>query len=235
MASLSSELPVQRLKTVVFMGSARDIVAPWGGDKRLGTRVLEYVKTTLAARCEPVGQNARQKVAHDVTIFDPLEVFGEGGALQSCGAEVRTPHFYFKPGAAPPAMDAMRDVIKAADALLVVTAEYNHSAPPALLGMLDAFGGSNFAGKPSGIVTYSPGPWGGSRASIAIQPVLHELGALPVSKMVGLPDAAGMFNEDGTPKDPAHRMLKQLPGMLDQLEWAAVAMKAQREAVGLWK
>jgi hypothetical protein len=71
--------------------------------------------------------------------------------------------------------------------------------------------------------------------SIAIQPVLHELGALPVSKMVGIPDAAGLFNEDGTPKDPAHRMLKQLPGMLDQLEWNAVAMKAQREACGLWK
>ena len=30
-------------------------------------------------------------------------------------------------------------------------------------GMLDHFGGSNYSGKPSGIVTYSNGPWGGTR------------------------------------------------------------------------
>lgn len=114
----------------------------------------------------------------------------------------------------------MRDTIKAADAIVVVTAEYNHSVPPGLLSMLDHFGGSNFAGKPSGIVTYSPSPWGGARASIAIQPVLHELGALPVSKMVHLPDPAGLLDAQGAPVDADARMLKQLPGMLDQLEYA---------------
>jgi NAD(P)H-dependent FMN reductase len=101
--------------------------------------------------------------------------------------------------------------------------------------MLDHFGGSNFSGKPSGIVTYSMGPYGGSRASMAIQPVLHELGCLPVSKMVAFASASELFKADGTPVDPKHRMLGQLPGMLSQLEWMGVAMKAQREATGLWK
>lgn len=38
------------LKTVIFLGSARDISPPWGGDKRLGDRVLNHVKTFINAR-----------------------------------------------------------------------------------------------------------------------------------------------------------------------------------------
>jgi len=38
--------------------------------------------------------------------------------------------------------------------------------------MLGHFGGSNYAYKPSGIITYSSGPWGGARAAIAIRPLL---------------------------------------------------------------
>lgn len=149
------------IKTVVFMGSSRSLVPPWGGDSRLGSRVLKYVTKTLDARSAPVGQSGAE-VVHEVTVFDPLEVFGEGGALAQSGCELTEPHFFFKDGSAPAAMDAMRDAIKAADAILVVTAEYNHAPPPALLSMLDHFGGSNYNGKPSGIVTYSPGPWGGA-------------------------------------------------------------------------
>ena len=224
-----------KLKTVVFMGSSRTLVPPWGGDPRLGDRVLQYVLKTIAARtAEPVGATPKQTVSHEVTVFDPLTVFGEGGALESCTAAVKEPHFFYKPGTAPPAMDAMRDTIKAADAIVVVTAEYNHCVPPGLLAMFDAFGGSNFAGKPSAIITYSNGPWGGTRASIAIQPVLHELGCLPVSKMVALPAPHEMLKEDGEPVDASHRMLKQLPDMLKQLEWMGIAMKSQRGTCGLW-
>ena len=224
-----------KLNTVVFMGSARTLTPPWGGDSRLGDRVLQYVLKTIAARtAEPVGATPKQTVSHEVTVFDPLTVFGEGGALESCTAAVKEPHFFYKQGTAPPAMDAMRDTIKAADAIIVVTAEYNHSVPPGLLAMFDAFGGSNFSGKPSAIVTYSAGPWGGTRASIAVQPVLHELGCLPVSKMVALPTPQEMLKEDGEPIDASHRMLKQLPDMLKQLEWMSIAMKSQRESCGLW-
>lgn len=56
----------------------------------------------------------------------------------------------------------------------------------------------------------------------------HELGCLPVSKLCGLPEPADLLGPDGTPKDPEHSMLKQLPELLDQLEWMAVAMKNQR-------
>ena len=66
------------------------------------------------------------------------------------------------------------------------------------------------------------------RFSLAHQIMCHELGCLPVSKLCGLPEPAGLLRPEGTPVDPDHRMLKQLPELLDQLEWMAVAMKSQR-------
>mmetsp|Transcript_29999 Transcript_29999/g.85895 ORF Transcript_29999/g.85895 Transcript_29999/m.85895 type:complete len:103 (-) Transcript_29999:300-608(-) len=98
--------------------------------------------------------------------------------------------------------------------------------------MMGHFGGSNYAHKPSAIVTYSVSPWGGARTSIALQPMLHELGCLPVSKMTCYPTAGELFNEDGTPKDPEHRMLKQLPAMLTDLEWVATAFARMRGSLG---
>merc|ERR1711924_537998 len=117
-----------------------------------------------------------------------------------------------------------------ADCYVVVTAEYNHSIPPALSSMLGHFGVSNYANKVSAIVTYSPSPWGGMRCAMALRPLLSELGCLPVSKLAAFPNAGELFNEDGTPTDPEHRMLKQLPAMLGQLEWAAIAFANMRNA-----
>jgi NAD(P)H-dependent FMN reductase len=129
-------------------------------------------------------------------------------------------------------METMKDAIKAADCFLVVTCEYNHTIPPALSSMLGHFGGSNYAFKPSGIVTYSPSPWGGTRAAMALRPMLSELGCLPVSKICCFPNANEMFKEDGQPSNAEDRMLQQLPGVLSQLEWMACAMASQREACG---
>ena len=89
-------------------------------------------------------------------------------------------------------------------------------------------------GKPAGIVTYSPGPYGGTSAAMAIQPILHEMGALPVAALVRLAAPTDYLMEDGTVGNPEARMLKQLPTMLTQLEWMACAMKTQREMVGMW-
>lgn len=206
------------LKTVVFMGSARDCVPPWGGESRAGDKVLKYVKSVLQGRLATYGTQA---VTHDVTVLDPLEIFGAGGALEGDG-HLATPHHFLK-GGSKPKMDALRDIIKAADCYVIVTAEYNHTLPPALTSLMGHFGGSNYVFKPSSIVTYSPSPWGGMRAAMAARPFLSELGCLPVSKLTGFPMVNDLFDAEGVPKDPAHRMLNQLPDMLSQLEWTALA------------
>ncbi|CAJ1946460.1 unnamed protein product [Cylindrotheca closterium] len=218
------------LKTVVFMGSARSIPAFWGGDKRLGDRVLNWVKATLKDRKGTLGD---ETISHDVTIVDPVDVFKPDGALGSISAgELSTTTFMMKADDLPEKTKALMETIRSADCYLIVSPEYNHTVPPALASVMGHFGGSLYKCKPSGIITYSPGPFAGMRAAMSIQVMCHELGCLPVSKLVGIPAVSDLFNEDGTPKDPEARMLKQLPELLDQLEWMAMAMKSQREKTG---
>jgi NAD(P)H-dependent FMN reductase len=135
----------------------------------------------------------------------------------------------------PAAAKELQQAINDADCYLVVSAEYNHSIPPALSSVMGHFGGSNYKCKPSGIITYSPSVFAGMRAAMAIQIMLHELGCLPVSKLCGIGTVSEVLNEDGTPIDPDIRMLKQLPELLTQLEWMAVAMANQRKKTGPFK
>lgn len=62
---------------------------------------------------------------------------------------------------------------RAADCYVVVSPEYNHTVPPALAGLMGAFGGSNYIYKPAATVTYSPSPWGGMRCALS-SPVYQE-------------------------------------------------------------
>jgi len=212
---------------VIFVGSARSVVPPWGGDSRLGDRVVNWVKSTLADRSTTLGEGDTT-ITHQIRIIDPIEVFGPNGALSHSGGELREPTFFTNPSALPPAAKELQEEIKGADCYLVVSPEYNHSIPPALSSVMGHFGSSNYKCKPSGIITYSPGPFAGMRAAMAIQVMCHELGCLPVSKLCGLPAVSALLELDGTPKDADERMLKQLPELLTQLEWMAVAMKNQR-------
>jgi chromate reductase, NAD(P)H dehydrogenase (quinone) len=211
------------------MGSARNVAPPWGGDTRLGDRVLKWVKATLAMRAEKLGDAT---IKHEVSVLDPLEVFGKNGALSLMSAgEMTTPTFFLKQ--LPPEVEALKQRVVNADCYIVVSPEYNHVVLPALASLMGHFGGSCYACKPSAIVTYSLGPWGGMRAAMSIQLMCHELGCLPVAKLTGVPNVTDLLNVDGSPKDPDARMLKQLPAMLGQLEWMAVAMKRQRDETGV--
>jgi len=214
------------LKTVVFIGSARDISPPWGGSKRLGDRVLAWVVNELKARTKVHGP---ETVTHDVTVLDPKDIFGEGGALAASGAEVRTPSFFFPRDGVPPAIQALVDVVKSADCFVIVSPEYNHSIPPALTGLMSHFGASTYAFKPAATVTYSIGQWGGMRAAVALRPFLSELGIIPVSKLTALPAAQEILKEDGTPNNAEDKNLKIFAGSLDQLEFLALAVLKQKE------
>lgn len=107
MSALASE-SVITLKTVIFLGSAKDISPPWGGPKRLGDRVLSYVTKHVQSRFEKSGPNS---IKHEVTVLDPLEAFGEGGALAESGGELKHPSYFYRGGTAPPAMESLRKTI----------------------------------------------------------------------------------------------------------------------------
>jgi chromate reductase, NAD(P)H dehydrogenase (quinone) len=95
--------------------------------------------------------------------------------------EVVTPHgisfFNQDLEAAPPAdWLAFRDKLQKSDGVLFVTPEYNRSIPGVLKNMIDVgsrpYGKSSFLGKPTGIVSNSPGPLGGVSAAKHLQQIL---------------------------------------------------------------
>ncbi len=71
---------------------------------------------------------------------------------------------------------AFREKIKASDAVVFVTPEYNRSVPGVLKNAIDVasrpYGKSAFNGKPTGIVSNSPGALGGVSAAKHLQNIL---------------------------------------------------------------
>ena len=73
------------------------------------------------------------------------------------------------PGKVPPAWQTFRQQVKAADAVLFVTPEYNRSVPGVLKNAIDVasrpYGQSAWEGKPGAVVSLSPGAIGGFGAN----------------------------------------------------------------------
>lgn len=114
-------------------------------------------------------------------------------------------------GGLPPAVETVKQAIVAADALLIVTPEYNGGIPGVLKNAIDwisrppADTARVFGGKPIAIVGASPGRLGTAMAQDAWLSVVHALGArlwsggrLMVSGASGLFDADGNLTDDAT-------------------------------------
>jgi chromate reductase, NAD(P)H dehydrogenase (quinone) len=79
--------------------------------------------------------------------------------------------------ATPPAdWVAFRERIQKSDGVIFVTPEYNRAIPGVLKNAIDVasrpYGKSSFIGKPTGIISNSPGPLGGVSAAKTLQNVL---------------------------------------------------------------
>ena len=140
------------------------------------------------------------------------------------------PHFSYAPSRVPPELAALAAQIEAADAYVMVSPEYNHSMSPALAHLLNHFGASLFSYKPSAIVTYSAGQWGGMRAAVAMRTFLSELGCLPVSAMVHVPRAQEVFDEQGAcdADTDASQWDDYMDRTFTQLAWWAEAAQRHR-------
>jgi len=195
------------LNLLVFLGSARASTPPHPA--RLGLRVARACLAQL------------QVAGHTVTLIDPLEVPLD---------PVFTPHFSFAAGKAPAPLQGLAQQISEADGYVMVSPEYNHSMSPALSNLLNHFASSLFAFKPSAIVTYSAGQWGGARAAMGKRAYLSELGCLPVSAMVPVANAHEVFTEAGGYAEGVDALAWEgfLGRCLSQLDWWGQAARAQR-------
>jgi len=126
---------------------------------------------------------------------------------------------------APEAMTSIANVLNSADGFVVISAEYNHSVPAALKNLLDHFQ-SEYLYKPSAIVTYSAGPFGGVRALVNMRAILAELGTPSIPSAFPVSAVQNAFDDDGNALDDAYdtRVVK----FLDEYEWYANAMRHAR-------
>lgn len=154
---------------------------------------------------------------HDTTLVDPLDF--DLPLLDNMYKE-------FDDGEAPENLEKLANIIKKADGYLIVSAEYNHSIPPALSNLLDHFLEEYFF-KPSAIMCYSKGHFGGVRAAMQLRSMLAEMGMSSIPSILPVPKVAKAFEEDGTPNDEAYH--ERTDRFLNEFDWYISALKNARK------
>jgi chromate reductase, NAD(P)H dehydrogenase (quinone) len=114
---------------------------------------------------------------------------------------------------APPVVLAeLKRRIRAADAIVFATPEYNYSLSGVLKNAIDCasrpYGDNAWAGKPVAIMSASVGQFGGMRAQYHLRQSLVFLDMYPVNQPeVAIPNAAKAFGPDGDLVDETSREL----------------------------
>lgn len=191
----------ERLRVLILFGSVRS--------ERRGFGVARFVERRLAER----------GVATEIA--DP--------------AEIRLPlldrmYKEYAAGEAPEPMERMAGMIRRADAVAVVSAEYNHGMPPALKNAIDHFL-EEWRFRPAGIVSYSAGRFGGVRAAMQLRMTLAEVGMPTISSLLAVPTVGRSVSEAGD--DLTDWLTTSADRFLDELVWWAEAARARKAAVGV--
>jgi len=185
-----------RLKLPVLLGSMRR--------DRMGIRAARLVIRTLEER------------GHDASLVDAMEL--QLPLLDRMYKE-------HPKGQAPENLEKLAALYRAADGFIIVSGEYNHGIQPAMKNLLDHFLEEYFW-RPSGIVCYSQGSFGGVRAAMQLRMTLAELGMSSVPSLMPIPSIQNVLSEDDM---PAHDWVaKSLARFLNEFEWYARALKAER-------
>lgn len=185
----------------VILGSVRS--------ERQGIKAANFIIARLRER------------GHEPVLVDPMEL--DLPLLDKMYKE-------YPRGEAPEKLERLADLYRRADGFMIVSAEYNQSMPAALKNTLDYFLEEYFY-RPSSIVCYSAGRFGGVRAAIALRPVLAEMGMSSLPSVLAIPSIGKALQEDGTSNEPW--IDKSAVKFLDEFEWYATALKAKREADGV--
>ncbi len=150
-----------------------------------------YNRATLRAAQELAPQGVR---------LDVFEIDGLPGFSQD------------EEGNPPAKVTELKQAIRAADAILFVTPEYNYSVPGVLKNAIDwasrPYGDSAWAGKPVAIMGASIGTLGTARAQYHLRQMFVFLNMFPVNQPeVMISNAAKRFDEKGNLTDETSRKL----------------------------
>ena len=187
---------MSNLFIAVLLGSVRR--------DRMGSRAATLVVRELERR------------GHTVHLVDPLEL--QLPLLDRMYKE-------YPKGEAPETLERLAELYRRVDGFLVVSGEYNHGIPPALKNLLDHFLEEYFW-RPSGIVCYSAGGFGGVRAAMQLRMTLAELGMSSVPSLLPIPRIAQSIDDDGVAHEPI--VDRAANRFLDEFLWYAGALAQAR-------
>ncbi len=174
------------LHVAIIYGSVREA--------RAGIRVVRFLTAALRRR------------GHTTTVVD--------------AAEQRLPlldrmYKEYERGSAPKVLEDLAELYRKVDAFAIVSGEYNNGIPPALKNLLDHFLEEHFF-RPSAVVCYSAGQFGGVRAAMHLR-ALAELGMPSIASLLPVPRVQDAFTPSGDPTDPAFE--GRCERFLREFEW----------------
>ncbi len=117
-----------------------------------------------------------------------------------------------------------------ADALVIVSPEYNHGYSGLLKHVLDSCL-KEYIHKAVDIVGVSAGPFGGTRVIQNMLPVMRELGLVNIFWDVNFSNVQKVFDESGKLLDES--FLRRIDKFLKELIWMARTLRHGRENIAL--
>ena len=186
-------------RILVFYGSYRS--------DRMGIRLADYIVAGLKARGE------------DVELIDAKAI-----GLPMMDRMYKE----YAPRTAPQALEVLASKIRAADAFVFVTGEYNWGMQPGLKNLTDHFLEEWFR-RPAAIASYSAGRIAGARSGFIWHGTLSEMGIIVISSTLTVGPIARALTADGKPLGEAGQFLdRSFISFADDLAWWTEAAKMQR-------
>jgi NAD(P)H-dependent FMN reductase len=118
----------------------------------------------------------------------------------------------------------------AADGLIIVSPEYNHSFPGLLKHVLDSCL-TEYIHKAVGIVAVSAGPFAGTRVIQSLLPVVRELGLATIFWDVNIGTVGKVFAADGHLLDEA--VVRRSDRFIRELIWMSKTLRYGREQINV--
>jgi NAD(P)H-dependent FMN reductase len=186
-------------RILVFYGSYRS--------DRMGIRLADYIVAGLRGR------------GADVELIDAKAV-----GLPMLDRMYKE----YPKGSAPPALEGLATKIRAADAFVFVTGEYNWGMQPGLKNLTDHFLEEWFW-RPAAIASYSAGRIAGARSGFVWHGTLSEMGMIVISSTLAVGPIAEALTAEGKPLGQAGQLLDRAFGRFaDDLAWWTEAARMQR-------
>ena len=186
----------------VLQGSVRS--------ERMGDRVAKWVMAELQARGhEAVLVDA---AALELPLLDKMwkELKGSSDAAHT---ELREK------------LQPIADLFERVDGFAIVSGEYNHSVPPGLTNLLDYFLEEYFY-RPSAIICYSAGAYGGVRAAMQLRALLAEVGMSSIPSLQPIPNVGEALSSEGIAL--TQELAEKSGSFFDEFDWYMAALKAGR-------